>query len=287
MRVMVALDGVAVEVGELDAGQGEDGHVAVGEEVDVARVVQNAGNVGGDEGLALADADDDGRAEARDDDLVRLGGREHAQRKGSGEALDGAADGNFERNRLPGGFGVLLHLFDEVGDDLGVGLGDELVALRSEFALQLEIIFDNAVVDDDDAAGAVAMGMGVLFGGAAVRGPAGVADAEGAVERMLAQNLFKVGELAWSATHFKRGAGRAAHGDARRVIAAVFQAPQPLDDDRNYFLWTDVADNSAHAAILSDLSDSVLLIFFFAPRVSLRRRSVAKYSREWSCNRNL
>ena len=186
-----------------------------------------------------------------------------------------------------GGLRVLLHLLDEVGDDLGVGFGDELVALRGEFALQIEIVLDDAVVDDDDAAGAVAMGMGILFRGAAMRGPAGVADAEGAVERMLAQNLFQVGELARRAAHLERGAGWAAHGDARRVVAAVFQAPQPLDDDRNYFLWTDITDNAAHAAILSDLSDSVLLIFFFAPRVSLRRRSAAKYSREWSCNRNL
>ena len=70
-----ALDGVAVEVGELDAGRGEDGHVAVGEEVDVARVVQNARDVGGDEGLAFANADDDRRAEARGDDFVGLGRR--------------------------------------------------------------------------------------------------------------------------------------------------------------------------------------------------------------------
>ena len=73
-------------------------------------------------------------------------------------------------------------LLDEVGDDLGVGFGDELVALGGEFALEVEVVFDDAVVDDDDAAGAVAVGMGVLFGGAAVGGPAGVADAEGAVD---------------------------------------------------------------------------------------------------------
>ena len=231
MRVSCALDGLAVEVGELDAGGREDGHVAVGEEVDVARVVQDAGNIGGDEVLALAHADDHGRAEAGGDDLVGLGGGEHAQRKGSGEALDGAAHGVFERNRLAGGFGVLLHLLDEVGDDLGVGFGDELVALGGEFALQLEIVLDDAVVDDDDAAGAVAMRMGVLFGGAAVRGPAGVADAEGAVERMLAQDLFQVAQLAGSAAHFERCAAWAADGDARRVVAAIFQAPQPLDDD--------------------------------------------------------
>ena len=83
-----------------------------------------------------------------------------------------------------------------MGDDLGVCLGDELVALRDEFALQLEVVFDDAVVDDHDAAGAVAMGMGILFRGAAVRGPARVADAEGAIERMLAQHFFKIDQLA-------------------------------------------------------------------------------------------
>jgi hypothetical protein len=244
-----ALDGLAVKVSELDAGEGEDGHVAVGEEVDVAGVVEDAGNVGGDEVLAFADADDDGRAEAGGDDLVRLGGGEDAEREGAGEALDGAADGYFERDGLAGGFGVFLDLFDEVGDDFGVGFGDELVALRGELVLEREIVFDDAVVDDDDAAGAVAMGMGVLFGGAAVRGPAGVADAEGAVERMLAQNLFEIGELAGSAAQFKRGLRRAADGDACRVIAAIFEPAQPLNDDRDHLLFpyiADVTDDAAH-----------------------------------------
>ena len=129
--------------------------VAVGQKVDVARVVQNAGHVGGDKGLALAHADDHRRTEPGGNDLVRLEGREDAQRKGSGEPLDGAADGHFQRNRHAGGVGFLLHLLDQVGDDLGVGLGDELVALGGEFALQLQIILHNAVVDDDDAARAM------------------------------------------------------------------------------------------------------------------------------------
>ncbi len=93
---------------------------------------------------------------------------------------------------VAGSFRVGLHLLDEVGDDLGVGFGDKLVALGGEFALQVEVILHDAVVDDDDAAGAVAMGMGILFSGAAVGGPAGVADAEGALEGMVAQNLFKI-----------------------------------------------------------------------------------------------
>ena len=92
----LALDGLAVEVGELDAVAGEDGHVAVGEEIDIARVVQDAGNVGGDEVFALAHADDDRRAGARGDDLVGLGGGEDAEGKGARQPLDGAAHGSFQ-----------------------------------------------------------------------------------------------------------------------------------------------------------------------------------------------
>ena len=191
---------------------------------------------------------------ARGDDLVGLGGGEDAEGEGSGEALDGAADGVFEKNGRAGGLGVLLHLLDEVGDDFGVGFGDELVALRGEFALEVEVVFDDAVVDDDDAAGAVAVGVGVLFGGAAVGGPAGVADAEGAVEGMVAQDFFEIAELAGGAADFEESGVGAADGDAGRVVAAVFEAAQALDDDGDDFLTADVANNSAHDWILCEAS---------------------------------
>jgi hypothetical protein len=116
----------------------------------------------------------------------------------------------------------------------------------------VQIVFDNAVVDNDDAAGAVAMRVGVLFGGPAMRGPAGVADAERAVQRILAQNLFQVGQLAGRATHLKHRAGGIADGDARRIVAAVFQSPQPFNDDGNHFLFSNITDDSAHVRILSD-----------------------------------
>src|ERR1700685_2686010 len=96
------------------------------------------------------------------------------------------------------------------------------------------------------------MRMGVLFCGPAMRGPAGVSDAERAVQRILAQDLFQVGQLARSATHLKHRAGRAADGDARRIVTAVFQTPQSLNDDGNYFLFADITDDSAHARILCD-----------------------------------
>lgn len=51
---------VAFEVGEGDAFAGEHGEFAVGEEVDVAGVVEDSWDVGGEEELAFADADDGG-----------------------------------------------------------------------------------------------------------------------------------------------------------------------------------------------------------------------------------
>jgi hypothetical protein len=40
------------------------------------------------------------------------------------------------------------------------------VALSDELLLEGEVVFDDAVVDDDEGAGAVAVGVGVLLRGA-------------------------------------------------------------------------------------------------------------------------
>ena len=87
--------GAAFEVGEGDAFAGEHGELAVGEEVDVAGVVQDAGDVGGEEELAVAEADDGGRAHAGGYELVGVVGGEDSDGEGSGEAVDGLADGFF------------------------------------------------------------------------------------------------------------------------------------------------------------------------------------------------
>ena len=104
-------------------------------------------------------------------------------------------------------------------------------------------------------AGAVAVGVGVLFGGAAVGGPAGVADAEGAVERdARAGRLRGCASLPGARRSSSVALVGAADGDAGRVVAAVFEAAQALDDDGNDFLWADVTDDSAHVAILCEMS---------------------------------
>ena len=94
-------------------------------------------------------------------------------------------------SRLP--FEVLL---DQVRDDFGVGLGLEDVAFVLQLLLERQVVFDDAVVHHDDVARAIAVRMGVLFGGAAVRGPAGVADAVAAIDRVQADGLFEIAQFA-------------------------------------------------------------------------------------------
>ena len=175
-----ALDGVAVEVHHAHALRSEHGDVAVGQEKHVARVREDRGDVGGDEIFVLSQADHGGRAGARGNNFVRVRGGKNGQGIDAGELPHGLAHGVFERAAF---FHVPL---DEVGDDFGVGLGDELVALFFELALQIDVILDDSVVDDDDISGAVAVRVRVFLGGAAMRGPARVSDAVGAVDRATA-----------------------------------------------------------------------------------------------------
>ena len=157
---------------------------------------------------------------------------------GAGHYLDGLEDGVFQ--------GLLLRkFFDEVRDDFGVRFGDELVAFGEELIFQLDIVLDDSVVHDHDFAGAIAVRVRVFFGGAAVRGPARVPDAVEAVERSDANGFFKISQFARGAPNFELAV--VAHdGDARRIVAAVFEALQAVEDQRDDAFRSDVSDDSAH-----------------------------------------
>ena len=199
------------------------------------------GNIAGHEVFVFAQADHHRRAIARGHDLARVLGGENRQRVDAVQPLDGLAHGVFQR--------AAVHvLLDQVGDDLGVRLGDELVAFLFQFVLQLDVVFDDAVVHDDDLALAVAMRVGVFFGGPAVRGPARVAEAVDAVDGMLADGLLEIGQFARGAAQFQL-AVFADHGDARGIVAAIFEAPEPVEDQGHNFLRADISDYAAHDGI--------------------------------------
>src|SRR5208337_780158 len=136
-------------------------------------------------------------------------------------------------------------LFDQVSNDFGVSLGGELVSLLSKLLFERQVVFDDAVVDDDDASGAVAVGVSIFFGGTATRCKEGVADAIGSVEWPQPDGLFEVAQLALGAANLQ-AFSVTADGNAGGIVAAVLQPPQAINDYRHNRFLSNVADNTAH-----------------------------------------
>src|SRR5579863_3071065 len=132
-----------------------------------------------------------------------------------------------------------------MSDDLGVGLGGELMPFLGEFLLQAEVVLDDAVVDNHNLSGAVAVRMGVLFGRSTMRRPSRVSDAIRSMKRLLANRFFEVAKLAFGATDFE-AIPVPANGDPRRIVAAILHPSQSLDDDRDDTFLADVTNNAAH-----------------------------------------
>ncbi len=91
---------------------------------------------------------------------------------------------------------------------------------------------------------AVGVGMRVLLARLAVRGPPRVADPGRAFERLLAERVREVDELAEPATHAQLLV--LDDGDARRVVAAVLESCEPAEEHFRRLAWPDVSDDSAH-----------------------------------------
>src|SRR5690606_30372451 len=131
------------------------------------------------------------------------------------------------------------------GDDFGVGLRFECVAQRLQAFALLLVVLDDAVVHQRHALADVRMR--VEFGDATVRGPAGVADAQVGMEAF--GSGFHLGNAAGAAYATDVAAIALAvidHGDAGRVVAAVFEALEAFDEDGNHIAIRDRADDAAH-----------------------------------------
>ena len=113
----------------------------------VAGVLDERGDVGGQEVLALADPDDErGVAPGGDHPVGVL----RVDRDQGERALQPAADVLHRRGQVPprGQLGL-----DEVGGDLGVGLGEQLVPGRLQLGAQRGEVLDDPVVHQRDPAG--------------------------------------------------------------------------------------------------------------------------------------
>ena len=86
----------------------------------------------------------------------------------------------------------------------------------------------------------------ILLRGSSVGGPPRVSEAVVSGKRGADQRLLETCELAGAAPHLD--AAIAHHGHASRVVPAILEAAQSLDENRNDLLGADVADDTAHVS---------------------------------------
>src|SRR3954469_25841248 len=130
-------------------------------------------------------------------------------------------------------------------DHFGIGIGGELVAQALQPGAHGVVVLDDAVMHDRDAARDVRVG--VALGRHAVRRPARMADADGAVQVALRRQLLELGDAAAGAKPLQPSVD---DGDAGGVVASVLEALQPLDQDRDDVAAGDGRDNSTHGCFL-------------------------------------
>ena len=230
---------------DFDAIAGQLRDISLLEINEAVGYLAEGGGIGSDEVLADADTDNERHVAAGDDDAVWLGPVDHAQAIGAAQPAH-CSGGCLEQATAA----ALQRLVDQVGDDLGVGFAGEAVAGAAQFPAQLFVVFDDAVVDEGDAA-AGAVGMGVGSGDSAVGRPAGVGDAEIAGGAAFFRRRGQLGDLAHCFDRGDTSLRFIDQSDAGGVIAAVFEPFQPFEEDIGDIAPGDRADYAAHGRIIA------------------------------------
>jgi hypothetical protein len=233
----------AGQVGEGRTVRSEHRHLPALQKSHAAGVAQDRRDVAGDEHLAVAVADGDaaGVAQPRGDQLARVVAAEHD---------DGARPVQFRERlahrRLQIAFAaVVIVAVDQVDDHLGVGVAAEFVARALQHRAQFQKILHDAVLHHHQIAVGAGVGMGVALAGGAMRRPARMPDADAAGERRTGDGLLQVGQFARLPPHLDGVVG-VDHRQPSRIIAAIFQLAQPMQNNGRRFLRADITNDATH-----------------------------------------
>jgi hypothetical protein len=215
-------------------------HLARLEEDYLASVFQDGGQVGGHEVLPLAQADycSASVSDAGCHDLVRFTRREHHYTVGAFEMGERLA-GCFRQRGL--GRQVTL---DQVDDHLRVRVRVEDRPFIDKILAQFQEIFYDAVMHHHHFTGHAKVWVGVASVWLAVGCPACMSDPQLTVQGRFVYQALKAGKLARVPPDLDVAVLQ--DRQAGRVVAAVFQPFQSVQDDRRGVTRPDVTYNTAH-----------------------------------------
>jgi hypothetical protein len=132
---------------------------------------------------------------------------------------------------------------DQLRDHLGVGFALERAPFGDQLRLQLGEVLDDAVVHHGHPPGL--LGMGVALVRRAMGRPPRMPDADVSRQRIGCQHGFEIAQLARRPPPLDVSAHDARH--ARRIVAAVLQPSEALDQPFRHRFRPDDADDAAHS----------------------------------------
>ncbi len=201
-------------------------------------VLDDGGSVGSHEELALANTNNQRRTLAGRNELVGLVLAQHHNGVGTYYFVQRQAHGFFQRASV-----LRLNLLDEVDEYFGVRIRMEYVALLLQVCLQRSVVLNDAIVDKGNPLRGRVVRMGVHIVGLAVGSPAGVAHAHGGVRVFGSQKIFELRYFAFLLIHAQRAVEQ---GHTGRVVAAVFEAVQPFENNWTGLPMAQIRYDAAH-----------------------------------------
>ena len=209
-------------------------NLAVFQSIIAFGVLQNRGNIRSQKALAVAHSGQQGAVQAGAVYFTGPVGEQNAESVGAFHLCAGFPDGG---DRV-----AVVAAVQNLGGDFGIGLGLEGVSFGGQLVFQFRVVFDDAVVYKAQPLCAVRMGVDV--GRNAVGSPTGMPDAAASRQRMGCQSLGKHRQPAGGFDGFE--AALAEYGNARRVIAAIFQRAKTFQQDTDGVFRAGVTYNTTH-----------------------------------------
>ena len=256
-HVNAVVDVALVAMNDPQAVGGDDGQLVIGQIDDLVGETGQGRGVAGDEMFAGADADDQRASEPGGDQHLGPLAEENRQAVGSLELRQGGLDGGDQRlvadGRHVGDRRLALQAtVDQMGDHLGIGRRLEDVSLALEALFDGLEVLDDAVMDQGQRAVAAHMGVCVNIAGGSVGSPAGVADADMAGDRVCGQEGFEPVDSAGGFDDGELAVGRDG-GHAGAVVAAVFQAVEPHEQEFGCIARSNIPNDPAHRLLAPQL----------------------------------